>query len=152
MIIDIPKISPEGSALVEELPESVLDLEGDRFAHAGGPVHVDLFAYPVSHELIVKGTITAPVRLLCSKCGGFFSTSLAVSSFLRAYPITDGLEKLDISEDIREDVLLEIPSYPRCTWEGEGTCPFSGVNLDELKLEEPPPPETPWGALDDFKR
>lgn len=152
MIIEIPKLSPEGSTFVGELPGSILELEEDKFAHADGPVSYDFFVYVVSHELIVKGRVEAPVKLLCGRCGGFFSTKLVVSSFLRGFPIAEGLEKLDITGDIREDVLLELPNYPRCGYEGAGTCPFSGINLDELKVAEPPPVESPWSALDKLKK
>lgn len=152
MIIDIPKLPPEGTTYTGELPGSALELEQDKFAHAGGPVKCDFFVYVVSHELIVKGRIEAPINLLCGRCGGFFSTTLVVSSFLRGYPIAEGMEKLDITADIREDVLLELPNYPRCGYEGAGTCPFSGMNLDELKVKEPPPVESPWSALDKLKK
>ncbi|HMP89916.1 MAG TPA: DUF177 domain-containing protein [Kiritimatiellia bacterium] len=150
MIIEIAKLSPDGSSYIGELPGEILDLDQDKFAHADGPVHCDLFAYLVSHELIVKGTIKAPIKLLCGRCAGFFSTFLVVSSFLRAYPITEGVDKVDLSEDIREDVLLEIPNYPACSWEGSGVCPHSGVNLDEMKIEEMPPENSPWSILDNF--
>lgn len=152
MIIEITKLPPEGSAYSAELPGSILELEEDKFAHADGPVKCDFFVYVVSHELIVKGTVEVPVKLLCGRCGGFFSTKLVVSSFLRGYPIAEGLETLDITADIREDVLVEIPTYPRCGYEGSGICPFSGVNLDELKVLEPPPVESPWSVLDKLKK
>lgn len=152
MIIEIPKLSPEGSTFTGELPASILQLEEDKFAHPDGPVKYDLFVYLVSHELIVKGRLEVPVKLLCGRCGGFFSTNLIVSSFLRGYPVSEGVDKLDITDDLREDLVLEIPSYPRCEYEGTGVCPFSGVNLDELKVKEPPPVASPWSALDQLKK
>lgn len=148
MIIDIPKLPLEGATFTGELPGAILQLENDKFVQAGGPVRYALFVYPVSQELIVKGTLEAPVNLLCGRCAGFFSTNLVVSSFLRGYPITEGLEKLDITEDIREDVLLEIPTYPRCGYEGTGMCPNSGVNLDDMQVKALPRLDNPWGALD----
>jgi uncharacterized metal-binding protein YceD (DUF177 family) len=151
MIIDIPKLSPEGSSFTGELPGTILQLEEDKFARADGPVTYDLFAYVVSHELIVKGEVAAPVKLLCGRCGGFFSTKLSVSSFLRGYPISDGVDKVDLTEDIREDLVIEIPSYPRCAYEGAGVCPFSGVNLDELSVKAAPPVVSPWSVLDKLK-
>ena len=152
MIIEIPKISPDGSTYRGEEPGEMLDLVGDKFAHADGPVSYDLFVYFAAQELIVQGRLEAPVKVLCCRCAGFYSTKLVVSSFLRGYPITDGLETLDITGDIREDILLELPSYPRCGYEGEGVCPHSGVNLAELKLEEPPRMDDPWGALDHLEQ
>lgn len=150
MKIDIPKLSPEGSTYTGELPETLLGLDQDKFARGAGPIQYELFAYLVSHELIVKGTIQAPISLLCGRCAGFFSTFLVVSSFLRAYPITDGVDSVDLTEDIREDVLLEIPNYPVCSWEGSGVCPHSGIDLDEMKVKEVAPDNTPWSALDNL--
>jgi uncharacterized metal-binding protein YceD (DUF177 family) len=152
MIIEIAKLSPEGSQLTGDIPGSILDLRDDKYAHDNGPIQYDFFAYVASQELIVKGTLKAPISMLCGKCAEFFSTFLNVSSFLRAYPITDGVEKVDLTEDIREDIILEIPSYPACPWEGKGVCPFSGVNIDEMKLNEKLPDANPWGILDNLDR
>jgi uncharacterized protein len=152
MKIDIAKLLPEGSSFVGELPGEILGLENDRFAHAVGPISYDVFAYLAAQELIVKGVFHAPVELLCGRCAGFFSTTLTISSFLRAYPISDTTESVDLTEDIREDILVEIPAYPKCAYEGSGVCPFSGVDLDELKLDEPPPLTDPWGDLDKLER
>ncbi len=150
MIIELGKISSDGSAYREELSGDVLELEGDTFVRADGPVVCDFFVSLVPHEAIVKGSIEAQVSLLCSRCAGFFSTTIAVLDFLHVYPITEGTEKIDLGPDIREDVLLALPGYPRCGWEGEGICPHSGVNLEALKQEEPPPADSPWRVLDDL--
>lgn len=150
MIIDIPKISPEGSTFVGEDPGEILALEQDKFAHHDGPVKYDLFAYLSSHELIVKGSLSAKVALRCGKCAGFFSTTLTVSSFLHAYPISERVDQVDLTEDIREDILVEIPTYPSCSWTGEGVCPFSGENLEEMKQEEMRPVENAWSVLDEL--
>jgi uncharacterized metal-binding protein YceD (DUF177 family) len=152
MFIEIAKLPPEGGPIQAEVPGELLELEQDKFARADGPIQVDLFAYVVSHELIVKGTLKAPVKLLCGRCAEFFSTFLTVSSFLRAYPISEGVDKVDLSEDIREDILVDMPTYPACPWKGEGVCPFSGVDLDEMKRYERPPDDNPWGILDNLDR
>jgi len=151
MKIEIPKIAPEGSTYEDEEPGEILELEQDKFAQAAGPVKYALFAQRLGHEVIVKGTIHAPVKLLCGRCGGFFSTILEVSSFLRGYEISDGQEEIDLTPDIREDILLELPAYPRCSWQGEGVCPFSGVNVSDLKLPEAPAVDDRWDALDGLK-
>lgn len=148
MKIEIPKIAPDGSSYDGEEPPEVLELEQDRFARAEGPVRYALVARKVGHEVIVTGSIQVPVKLLCGRCGGFFSTTLEVSSFLRAYEISEGQEEIDLTPDIREDVLLDLPAYPRCSWQGEGVCPFSGVNVSELTLPEAPAVDDRWEVLD----
>ncbi|HMP73839.1 MAG TPA: hypothetical protein PKE55_11315 [Kiritimatiellia bacterium] len=125
----------------------MLDLEGDRFVRPEGPVEFDFFLQLIPHELIVTGTVQSEVKVLCGRCAGFFSTTLRVSSFLRAYPIQDGAETVELTEDVREDLLLEIPSYPSCSWDGEGICPFSGVDLNELKQPPAPARAECWDEL-----
>ena len=152
MIIEIPKLSPEGSTFIGEDPGDILELASDHFVHADGPVSYDLFAYVSSNELIVKGKLSVPVKMLCGRCAEFFSTILVVSSFLHAYPISEGVDQVDLTADIREDILVEVPSYPSCSWQGTGVCPFSGVNLEEMKLNEELPPGNAWSVLDKLNR
>ena len=149
--IEIGKISPDGSRYEGEEPGEILELENDKFAHAGEPVRYDFEARKVGHEVIVTGRVVAPVKLLCGRCGEFFSTSLEVSSFLHAYEFSEGQEDLDLTADIREDVLLELPAYPKCSWQGEGVCPFSGVNVSNLKPPDAPRADDRWAALDGLK-
>lgn len=151
MIIDIPKIPPEGTNFDgEELPE-ILALEDDKFAKAGGVIRYSFFVNKIGSELIVQGTVEAPIQLLCGRCGGFFSTSVSIPSFLHTYEITEVQETVDVTPDIREDILLELPSYPKCPWAGRGVCPHSGVDLRELKIPENNAGDDRWGALDGLK-
>ena len=81
MKIEVHKISPEGSSFAGEEPGEVLELEHDSFARAAGPVRYELLALVVGKEVIVQGRLFAPLRVLCGRCGDFFSTTLEVSSF-----------------------------------------------------------------------
>ena len=149
MIIEISKLSSEGANLYEgEDPGEVLDLQDDRFVHAGGAVSYRLEAQIVSHELVVRGSTGTEVSLLCCRCGGFFSTRIEVSSFLRAYPISEGAETVDVTPDLREEILLALPSFPACEWKGEqGVCPHSGVDVGELKRSQELADDNRWDAL-----
>jgi uncharacterized metal-binding protein YceD (DUF177 family) len=151
MKIQVAKISPEGSRYEGEEPPEILDLESDKFAHADGPVRYEFDALKVGSEIVVRGRVVAPVKLLCGRCGDFFSTTLEVSSFLRGYEFSEGQEELDLTPDIREDVLLELPAFPKCSWQGEGICPFSGVDVSKLKLPEVPAVDNRWAALDGLR-
>ena len=61
----------------------------------------------------------------------------------------DGREEIDLTEPIREDILLALPAHPRCDMVGGKVCP--GVK----RPEEAPPAgeEAPpvWAALDQLK-
>jgi len=150
MKIEVAKVSPAGSVYEGEEAGSALGLEEDPFARAAGPVRYRLEAQVVSGQLVVRGEVRSTVALLCVRCGEFFSTSVKVSSFLRAYPSVKAGDVVDVSSDIREDVLLELPSYAVCSWEGDGVCPYSGINVREMPWGHGPPGDDRWDALDEW--
>ena len=152
MIIDIQKISEGGSTYTGELPPESLDLEGDKFIKPRGAVRYDLTAEIVSEQLIVQGSVETELDLLCVVCAEFFSTTVRVSSFLRAYAIEPGMERLDLTEDIREDILLEVPNYPRGETEDREQCRRCGRELrkEDRSRSKESPPEV-WDTLNRLK-
>ena len=152
MIIDIPKISPEGSQYTGEEPPEILGLVDQKLLRVESPVRYDLFAQKISDELVVQGTLSVTLGVVCSRCTEFFSTTLEDSSFLRSYEAPEGLETVDLTDDIREDILLELPAYPVCKPDCKGLCPRCGKNLNTGPCScRPPTLETPWGSLDGLK-
>ena len=135
MIIEIQKLSPRGSTYTGIEPPEVLELEGDRFVRNIDPLAYDLFAERLGHELIVQGRVSAPLELLCSRCAEFFSTSVTDSSFLRGYDISDESDTVDVTPDLREAILLLLPTYPVCRKDCAGLCPQCGANLNEVRCK-----------------
>lgn len=148
MIIDVPKIPPEGTTFTGEDPAEILDLAQDKYLQPDGPVRYALFAQHVGSEVVVQGRIDTRLKMLCGRCAGFFARDVENVEFVHSYEVTAATETLDLSADIREDVLLALPAYPKCTWQGEGVCPFSGVNLGDLIIPETPVEDQRWAALD----
>lgn len=151
MIIDIPKLREEGEWFEGDEPASVLELEGDPSVRTAGDVHYRLFVQPVSGKLVVKGDLAVPLSIVCGRCAEFFSTTLADSSFLRAYEISGGVETVDVTPDIREDILLSLPTFPLCSSDCRGLCPQCGKNLNQGNCKCRPPEGRRWGALDGLK-
>ena len=153
MIIDIPKLSAEGSDFEGELPEDLLELAGDPVTRVEAPISCRLRAELVNREMIVRGSVEVRVRQRCSRCAEFFSTRVGDSSFLRAYAVPEGTEKVDIAPDIREAVLLAVPSYPLCSPRCKGLCPRCGKNLNRGPCGCSPQPgagPAAWSALDEL--
>lgn len=148
MIIEVPKIRPDGEWCEGDEPYSLLDLEGERAIRLSRPIHYKFWVQPVSDKLVVKGDLALPVELECGRCADFYSTILAVSSFLRAYDISGAVETVDVTPDIREDILLQLPTFPVCRPDCKGLCPQCGHNLNRGKCSCRPPEAKRWGALD----
>lgn len=130
----------------------MLNLGQDRLVRAASPVRYDLFAERISGEVVVRGTLSLDLQLTCSRCTDLFSTTLEDSSFLRSYEAPEGVESVDLTDDIREDILLDLPAYPVCAPECKGLCPQCGKNLNTGPcLCRPPQEEGRWKALDGLK-
>lgn len=150
MIINIHRIRPESSVFEGEEPPSTVDLEEESdLVRVTGPVAYQLTAQVVSQELVVKGSVTAQAELTCSRCAVFFSTTLTDSSFLRAYDLPEGTVTVDVTDDLREAILLQLPNFPICSAACEGLCPQCGKNLNQGPCGcEPPEGDARWSALD----
>jgi len=94
------------------LPASVLEMEGDPASHPQGDVTYDLLAEKKGQEVLVRGWVEVPMELECSRSGLFFSTIVRDSAFLRDYSIPESEGHLDLTSDLREAIVLNIPTYP----------------------------------------
>jgi uncharacterized protein len=120
--------------------------------------------------LVVNGEIRADVKLQCSRCLEDFSTPLqgAVDEQFRLEKTADaslvlpldeedvdsGLVRgnlLDVSELIRQNLLLDLPIKPLCRPDCAGLCPTCGENLNVRKCACPPAEiESPFKVLADL--
>lgn len=152
VIIDIPKIPPEGAEYEGEEPAEVFDLAPDSAYAPEGPMRYRVRAMVVANQLVVQGRIEADFRAECCRCGVFCSTSVSESSFLRDYLLQAGQLEVDVTPDLREALLLAMPQFPLCSEACEGLCPQCGRNLNSGACGcRPPPSVGAWSALDGLK-
>lgn len=96
----------------------------------------------------LRHPIDAPVRLLCEKRGERDHRSDAESRAEDSGLLYHDGRTLDLREEIREAVLLEVPWHPLCNPDCRGLCPRCGKNLNEGNCGCPPRRGTaPWDAL-----
>lgn len=150
MIINVSRIPVGGEQITGDEDEAILELGQEGLVRPAGPVHYDVHAEKAGHELIVRGRLAVPLSVECSRCADFFSTRLEVSSFLRAYSVPEGTEMVDLTGDIREDILLSLPVSPLCSPGCKGLCPQCGKNLNQGPCACKPKPDArgTWSALD----
>lgn len=146
------KAGDHAQSLAGSVESSRLEIADEPRFHFHAATY-DLLAELVGTRLIVRGTVSVACDMECRRCADFFSTSVRVSSFLRAYEIRDGMETVDLTADIREDILLALPSYPLCEESCKGLCPHCGKNLNEGPCSCRPEPDDlgRWAALDKLK-
>jgi uncharacterized protein len=96
----------------------------------------------------VRQPIDAAVRLLCEKKGERDRRSDAESRAEDSGLLYHDGRTLDLREEVREAVLLEVPWHPLCSPDCRGLCPRCGTNLNERDCGCPPRRgAAPWDAL-----
>ncbi len=149
MKIMVARIPEGGSYLEGDDPGTIMELEGIPSIRAVGDVRYELHIQQVSEELMVHGMLLLDLDLKCARCTQFFSTTVADSDFVRAYPVSKDTESVDITIDMREDLLLHISAFPVCGEGCKGLCAQCGADLNKRscaceKQERP----NPWSGLD----
>jgi len=151
MKILVARIPEDGSSYEGDEDGSALELADGQFVKAAKDVHYELYAQHVSEEVVVRGKITAALDLRCTRCSEFFSTTVVVSDFLRAYPAPEGIDSVDVTADLREELLLQIPGFPVCREECKGLCAQCGANLNKGPCQcDTDDSGGRWSALDDL--
>lgn len=136
----------------------VLELTGD--AVAAGEIRYDLTASMAGQDLVVRGEASVPVKAECARCLGEVVRTLDAKEICIVRENVPARE-VDITADIREELLLAMPSRFLCSEDCKGLCPGCGANLNEAKCtcgkkkkkgkKETPPEESPWSVLDQLK-
>ena len=57
-------------------------------------------------------------------------------------------EEVDISGDVRDELLIELPMNPLCKEACKGLCPVCGTDLNKKRCRCKMPENPVWGALD----
>lgn len=149
---DITQLTDAGRRLASELSADFLGLADDPVVRAAGPIRFELTVEPAGSDLVVRGWAETTLKFDCSRCNKLFSTKVRVSSFLRTYEWAEQAAWLDVSADVREDLLLEIPGFPLCQADCQGLCGRCGTDLNVRECDCSPATDglSPWSALDEL--
>ena len=130
MKIDLKKL-PEGEAvLLEESkkPEELdLELTGIKPASM---IRVKAEAIKFSNTLDVRINMTARASAQCWRCLSDLEINID-KNFRLDYPITPQDTIIDLSDDLRQEIILDYPLKPLCNPDCPGLCVKCGKNLNE---------------------
>lgn len=149
MKIHLRQIPPGDTLhLEEDVDPGFLEL-GSADAEAVSPVHCALDAGLSDGGLFATGSLSVRVRQTCVKCLQPFESTITAPDFAAQVEL-NGRESVDLTPEIREDILLVLPSHPRCDADGSTTCPATFRSAPHAPLTEETD-HTAWDALDQFK-
>jgi len=147
MKIHTLQIPPEGKHVEGEDPIDVLDLQ-DPGAVPTAPLSYSLDVGLSEGGLFATGRIHTAFRLQCVNCLESFAFSVVIPDFACQIEIGSS-EEVDLTESLREDIVLALPAHPHCDWTGLNPCSGLHPRAEEPVQTEPPKPV--WEALDRLK-
>jgi len=147
IIIEPWRIPEEGKDIEGEEPSEVLALEKDAGTEARGSVQYDLHAQCVGKELIVTGSVGVDASFTCARCAVEFPKRVEDHSFFCEKEVENLHETLDLTDEVRETIILAFPNYPICGESCRGLCPRCGVNLNREKCGCKPQETGRWSAF-----
>ena len=151
LLIDVSRLDKDGEDFEGVLDDAVLELDGDLLRPFAG-IRYSLFAQLLGRELLVRGTLEQDFDAVCSRCGGDFDFTATVPDFTVSLETDEHTEYADLTDEVRQSIILALPTYPVCRPECLGVCPSCGKNLNEgscgCKREET---DDRWGALEGLR-
>ncbi len=148
--VQIKGLPPEGIRVAGEVTDTLLDLPPpeDRVSVAG-PFRIDLQVTVVIGAVVVAGTAAGVLRCRCDRCLTYFTCELPEIPVSHTY-LNYEEDVLDLTEDVREDILLAFPARNLCSGECQGLCPECGQNLNvrDCGCHRGGGSPSAWGALD----
>jgi uncharacterized protein len=156
LVIDLQNFPAEGRTFAGAIEKDIFQLESD------GPQPVLPLAYQLhverrGHWLVVSGTVSVTFQLVCVRCLEPFSEQVALDDYLIEEELAEKTPSVDLTDRLREDILLALPGYPHCDESNVAPrpCPAADRFLPATSYSphQPavePPTERPgvWSALD----
>jgi uncharacterized protein len=153
MIIELSKLKEGGEQIDGEEAASILELGNAPGLTVLSPIRYRLMVELVSGELVVRGSLACRAAFDCGRCTKRVEREVRVPDFIRVREYRELSEAIDLTEDIREDMILAFPNYPVCSSGCRGLCPQCGADLNEKTCScRPPGGNQAWDALDQLKR
>ena len=153
LIISLEEFPEEGRKLRGELDGAIFDIDSDSLRSIG-PLSYELEAQLFDTELVVHGSVSAPFSLRCDRCLSHFDYTAEIPALALSYDVKGKLAA-DITDDLREELILALPAYPKCEL-SDLECEINDI-LGDFRLDKRPDSgvnfatpsgESVWDALD----
>ena len=127
MKIHVNQVPAEGLRERATYDPTAMDM-GRADIHLTAPFTVDAFVTKVDEELVVQADIRCPLELDCARCLERFPSTVRTEGVF-SYPAHPG-DVVDITDDVRQEIILAYPMVPVCRPDCKGLCSTCGQTLN----------------------
>lgn len=142
--IRLEKLGEETTQLCGSVPgERLLELgQGDTQSAGDICYEMSVRVYG-KKELVAEVKMDVPLKLRCERCLREFDYTLPVQAVINR-EVEEQDVQIDIAEELREEILLVLPAYPKCEMAGR-ECEIHDITGD-FGLDKAPQPGVHSGA------
>ena len=152
LLIDVARLADDGETFEGVLDDTVLALDDPYLSPFAG-LRYALSVQQLGRELLVRGRLEQDFAGVCSRCGADFDFTVHVDDFTASYACDEKSEFVDLTGDVRESIILHLPTYPVCRSDCRGICAQCGKNLNDgpcaCSAERH---DSRWDVLDDLTK
>ncbi len=130
MLIDLKTIPLGGLYIEGEDPPGIIEID-DPDIKFTRPIRYDIKASLTKRTLLVRGRMEVEVGLTCSRCLKEFEEKIEVADFNLRKEVDDPSDTIDLTEEVRADIILALPRKPLCKMDCLGICQSCGQDLNE---------------------
>ena len=128
MRIYLNQVPETGFSAAAEFQPSSFDLDTED-VRVVSPVAIQYTVFLEKEELIAHLAIHCARGFVCARCLTSFEDDFSKEIDL-VYPTT-GIKFVDLTDDIRQEIVMEYPMKPLCQEACKGVCPQCGQDLNE---------------------
>jgi uncharacterized protein len=160
--VDLGQLARKKRLLIDAtLPADHALFEGAAFRMCG-PLEVQLEAQQAGADVVVRGTLRGEAELPCRRCLVAVANpideevalvyregvSVAEAEAQEIYALPEKGNQLDLTDALREHLVLAVPDLLICSETCKGLCPSCGTNLNETTCScESEGVDNRWAAL-----
>lgn len=150
MKINVKRIPDSGETLQGVEPAAILDVT-DPEMQFSEDIRYELHAQLQGQALLVTGRLATTATLRCARCLRVFAQPVTVREFVLHREL-HGEDFVDLTDNLREDIILELPQRALCNSACKGLCPHCGADLNKSECRCPQGREDDrWHTLDQIK-
>ncbi len=132
MKIHINRVPEEGLHEQATYDPAALDMDREDI-HLREPVTVEANIHLVERELVVRADIQVALQMTCARCLEEFTLAVQHDGIF-TYAV-GSKDVVDITDDVRQEIILEYPMVPICRTDCKGLCSACGQNLNQTACE-----------------
>lgn len=149
----VSRLAKEPVALTGEEPADFLEIKPTDQFSVETPVAYELSAELIRGGVLVTGHASTTIAGICGRCLEPVRQTVDTGELKLFFEIAPDQEDLDVTEDVRTEMLLAFPMNLLCSENCLGLCPVCGGNRNRKPCDcsGPIDPGGRWNALDGLK-